>query len=273
MSNLKPLFYIIKNPAKITVLLFIFTMILFSCQKVVDVNLNSVDKEIVIEAVITDQPGSFSFKITKTANYNEENDFPAVTGATVKVTDNLGNTETFTETAPGIYTASTIQGVPGRKYILDISTNGKEYHSESTMPQVVELDTLISINDISFGDTFKYVNAIFSDPVGIENYYRFLEFHNDTLFKTIMIATDQFMDGTPITASLFDYSTELKTGDTVKVILQCIDKNVYEYFKTLSQIGGYSETASPANPTSNINNNALGYFSATATRTKTIVIQ
>jgi hypothetical protein len=141
------------------------------------------------------------------------------------------------------------------------------------MPLAVNFDTLVNIYEISFGDTFRFVNAIFLDPVGVDNYYRFVTFHNDTLLKTIIIANDQFMDGSYIPVSIYDYKINFEIGDTLKVVMQCIDKNVFEYFKTLSTLGGYSETASPANPTTNIDNNALGFFSATSTQTKVIVIE
>jgi hypothetical protein len=62
----------------------------------------------------------------------------------------------------------------------------------------------------------------------------------------------------------------------VKVLLQSIDKNVFDYFTMLDQVmsdGFINQTATPANPTSNFDNGALGYFSACAVRSKTIVIK
>jgi hypothetical protein len=67
----------------------------------------------------------------------------------------------------------------------------------------------------------------------------------------------------------------LETGDSVTILIQTIDKNVFTFFSQLSQIsndfGG--QPASPANPASNFDNGALGYFSAYAVRSKTIIIK
>jgi hypothetical protein len=50
--------------------------------------------------------------------------------------------------------------------------------------------------------------------------------------------------------------------------MNCVDKNVYDYFFTLSGVTGNNgfQTATPANPVSNISNGALGYFSAHTTQ-------
>jgi len=46
--------------------------------------------------------------------------------------------------------------------------------------------------------------------------------------------------------------------------MQCVDKKVFTYWYSLSQQGGngFANSATPSNPTSNISNGALGYFSA-----------
>jgi hypothetical protein len=54
--------------------------------------------------------------------------------------------------------------------------------------------------------------------------------------------------------------------------MQCIDKNVFKYLEELSgQDATNGQPTSPADPTSNITNGALGYFSAhTIQRKKTV---
>jgi|WetSurMetagenome_2_1015567.scaffolds.fasta_scaffold37702_4 hypothetical protein len=51
--------------------------------------------------------------------------------------------------------------------------------------------------------------------------------------------------------------------------LECMDKFVYEYFRTAASECGQS--ALPANPTSNISNGTLGYFTACSVRTISII--
>jgi hypothetical protein len=66
----------------------------------------------------------------------------------------------------------------------------------------------------------------------------------------------------------------LQSGDTLEVKMYCVDKNIYNYFFSLGQITGNNSfnSASPANPNSNLSNGALGYFSAhTVARQKLLV--
>ena len=65
--------------------------IFLSCQKVIDVDLNSSSPHIVIEGYISDQPGPYWVRISQTVNYNQPNTFPPVSGATVTLSDNIGS--------------------------------------------------------------------------------------------------------------------------------------------------------------------------------------
>lgn len=52
--------------------------------------------------------------------------------------------------------------------------------------------------------------------------------------------------------------------------MQCVDKAVNLYFVSMSQTNG--ESATPANPVSNIAGGALGYFSAYTKQIKKVKI-
>ncbi len=57
--------------------------------------------------------------------------------------------------------------------------------------------------------------------------------------------------------------------------MMCIDAAVYKYWYSFLTGGasGDSNSASPANPVTNIKGGALGYFSAHTLQTKTVVVQ
>jgi hypothetical protein len=61
-------------------------------------------------------------------------------------------------------------------------------------------------------------------------------------------------------------------NDVIKVAMQDIDKAAYNYFFGLNENLNQS-SATPANPTSNISNGALGYFKGHTSQVKTIVIK
>ena len=99
----------------------------------------SISPALVIEGQITDQPGPYYIKLTRTTDYTIRSLNLLETGAVVTIEDNLGNRETLTEQAAGgtYQTRATgIQGMAGRSYKLTIQTkNGKRYGSDAEVLQ------------------------------------------------------------------------------------------------------------------------------------------
>lgn len=250
-----------------------------SCEKVIDLDLNSKNAQIVIEANISNLNEPCVVKLTKTANYNESSDFPEISDAQVILSDNAGNIDTLIETSAGIYKSTSIQGTVGRTYTLKVFANGKEYTSISTMNSPIEIDNLyISTISLPKGNQ-KILNLKFTDIKNVANYYRIVEIVNNDTLPTIFIEDDLKQDGDTIDMTLFakrQDEVKLIVGDSVTVQLQSVDKNVYDYFRTLLQLVGggglINQSTSPANPISNFDNGALGYFNAYSVSSKSIVV-
>jgi hypothetical protein len=258
---------------KLSAFIMIFiAIILASCEKVIDVQLNDSAKKYVIEGVVTDQDGNSQVKISQTKNFSDNNDFEGVRGASVIITEEDGKTTHLNEATPGIYIVD-LGGEPGNQYKLDVIIDGKVYSAISQMPARVAMDS-IYISEMDMGsETDKMVNVVYNDPAGLGNAYRFVLYINGKKVNTIFERNDDLSDGRKTTVTLMDHDTDLKKGDTVKVEMQCIDVNVYKYWFSLSQgATGDGQSASPANPVTNISGGALGYFSAHTVREKTIVI-
>jgi hypothetical protein len=247
-----------------------FLIVAASCQKVIDIDLNSKDPVVVIEANITDQPGPYTVSVTKTVNFSNTNDFPAVSGATVVISDDLGNTETLVESTAGNYQTSLLQGAPGRTYSLSVTAEGKTYTAQSTMPAAIELDSLVAELSSAFGGR-AYVIPLFTDPAGQGNRYRAIEFINGERVEGSFLFDDIYSNGLVNGQPLLDFESELEENDTVQVEFQCIDQPVFLYFFSMLQ-NTTGQTGAPANPVSNISNGALGYFSAHTVRKKSVVI-
>ena len=260
--------------------LFITTItciLLFSsCERVIDVDLNSASPKYVIEGSITDAPGPHKVRITQTKNFDENNTFEGISNAEVTITDNAGNTETLAYTDGGEYQTVALEGVPGRTYSLIIRVAGNTFTAESTMPGPVSFDSLYVEEFKTFGESFKIPYVRYSDPPGIRNFYRHILYINNARAQSIYIGTDERKDGLQIERALpyFRGSEEdrLKAGDAVRVEVQVIERAVYDYFFSLDQTID-QDAATPANPISNIRGGALGYFSAHSEKTKTIVVE
>src|SRR5436305_931570 len=86
--------------------LFIIT----SCTKVIDLKLGDNSGLLVIEGNITNVRAPQYITISRNVPFTNTNTYPPVTGATVSVTDAMGNFRQFTEGPPGTYSISRLAG-------------------------------------------------------------------------------------------------------------------------------------------------------------------
>ncbi|HNX65294.1 MAG TPA: DUF4249 domain-containing protein [Bacteroidales bacterium] len=257
---------------KLTILIIITCIGFSSCEKVINLDLDNTSPKLVIEGNIYNQPGPYIVKIRQSVSFDEANDYPAVSGAEVIIDDNHGVKDTLSETTPGMYATSKIQGIPGYTYSLSVTVDKNTYTASSTMPSPIGIDSIF-FEKFVIGN-FDMVSIKFQDHGAIANYYRIVEYYNgkrETDFYTI---SDDVYDGRVITYSIFateDNDFLFNSGDEITIWLESIDKGVYDYFRTAAENSIDSQSSTPANPLSNLSNGALGYFSACAFTSKTIV--
>lgn len=251
---------------------FIGLLCFVQCEKVIDLELKTVTPQIVIEGNISNAKTRHTVKITKTADFYDESAFHPVRMATVIISDNVANIDTLEETSDGIYQTSIFAGVEGRSYTLTVQSENEEYIATSTMPLPISIDTIFMTETTRWGETARSVRVQFKDLKGVTNYYRFSLIRNDKPFSAKFILDDRLYDGQDMNYDLIQLSEDpLESGDFVQVYLYGIDSYVYNYFATLPS--NWEPPAVPANPISNINNGALGYFSAQSESTKSLIVQ
>lgn len=251
--------------------LFLLAVLFSSCEKVIDLDLNSKDPKIVIEGNIDDQAGPYYVRISTSINFDQSNDFPPVTAAQVIINDSQSGPDTLTEIEPGLYRSNTLQGVYGHTYTLSVLTaEGESYTAVSTMPQLVNFDDLTVDSLIFFGATTYTFTPTYQDPGVTGNRYRFIVHRNFELQDDIVVFDDKLNNGLVNTRPVV-VNTEWMKGDTATIEMRNIDSPVYDYFYSL-QISEDGGTAAPSNPLSNISNGALGYFSAHTTQTRKVTI-
>mgnify|MGYP001281183691 CR=1 FL=1 len=248
---------------------------LCSCEQVIDIQIDEADKKYVIEGNVSNLPGANAeVRISKTKTFNESNVFSGVSGAVVTIQVNNGSVYTLQPVAAGIYRSSSFAGVPGSTYRLTVVINGSTFSSLSVMPgQLVSLDN-ITVENLNFGAiNTKTVYPDYVDPSGKGNSYRFIQYANGDQVKKVFVQDDEISDGLRINRPLLNANGDLKSGDTVQVDMLCIDNNVYKYWYSLDQAStGENQNATPANPVSNIQGGALGYFSAHTVSSRTIIL-
>ncbi len=251
--------------------------LLFSCNKeqIIELDLSSAPVQYVIEAIVTDEAKPYSVRITQSVNFDQANDFPAVQGALVIISDNAGQTDTLVEKSAGWYeTLEAKSGVSGQTYTLQVWINGKLFMAKSTMPYVVPFDALSVINLPFGGDNTLVLMPLFKDPAGLGNNYQFVQSNNGKRQPNIFVMDDRNNDGSQISSLLIAPDLETNIGDTITVEMRNIDRATYKYFIALDASNGNGPNASvPANPDNNFEGACLGYFSAYTVQRRTLIVE
>jgi len=259
-----------KHPFPLFIAVWVLST-LAACEKVIDVPLKDTEPVLVIEGNISDIDDTHYVYISKTVPFSAPSAQNPVAGASVQVIEKrpsisvLGDTivsraQTFTEVQPGVYQLRNFRAYAGIKYTLQVSIDGQQYEASSTMPENTPIDSIGTVTDNIFGDEQKTVGVVYQDPPGIKNYYRYLVMVNGKPSNLIFAYNDKFNDGKQVQRNFYHDDLDLKTNDAVMVEQQCIDAAVYKYFNGIQS--NNPGAAAPANPISNFNNGALGYFSA-----------
>ncbi|MGG7666678.1 DUF4249 family protein [Dyadobacter sp. BHUBP1] len=256
---------------KTSVWMFAFCVTAFySCQKVIDVELNPSSPKYVITGNITDQPGPYEVRITSSINFDQDNHFPTVSGAKVYIADQTTSfTDTLAEVSPGRYRTHAWTGAPGHTYKLVVMLRDEMFSSVSTMPAPVALDSLYT-KSATFGDGTDIV-AVYDDPVGPGNSYHLLLAIQDSLSQEIYLHNDKINNGSRV-SHILNNDIDIKPGDTITVNLQCIDTAVYDFYYSLDQ-ALKQNSAVISNPKTNIVGGAMGYFCAHTVRTRSFVFK
>ncbi|NQU53338.1 MAG: DUF4249 domain-containing protein [Bacteroidetes bacterium] len=262
---------------KIIYISIVLLFSIFACEKVIDVDLNEAHPGIVIEGNLSRSPISAEVRLSKTGSYFGESSNDKISGATVIIKNDFGESFSLIEFENGFYKSFEITPEVGATYTLTVETEGEVYKASSTLHQTVQIDTLSYFYDEGFGfmDEGYLLKALFTDPSEIENYYRIKIYVGDTLKNEnndFIIFDDRVIDGNSIEITL--RGNIFDVGDTVSVELISLDKGAYEYYNGFQELINVNPgSAAPANPTSNISNGALGYFSAWSSDKKTVIIK
>ena len=244
--------------------------ILSSCEKVIDMKFDTSPIQIVIQGNVYDQTGPYEVKISETKNIDEPDDYTTISDAIVEIKDNVGHSEILSKSTDGLYKTTTFRGVVGRTYTLTVTRGDKKYTATSTMYNPVIIDSLY-IEKSEFSN-HNIVTVDFSDKVN-NNYYRIIELVNN-IQKSDFNITYNYLSEEKMSYSFYNRNQNnnnvIKSGDTITVRVETIDKNIFNYFRTTNSANTQSIT--PANPISNFDNGALGYFNACSVRSKSVLV-
>ena len=262
---------------KINSIIYIAILVfgLSSCEKVIDLDLNTTAPVIVVDGQVTNSLTVGSIvKLSYTNIVKSDNNIIPLIGATVTIQEDNGLVHSLPEVSNGVYRNVGLVGITGKMYNLKVVTNGVTLTSSSKMPTMVNFDSLVVEDFPNFGKTVKVVTPFYNDPNGLGNNYNLFILKNGRLIKDAFAYDDLFIDGKKVTFPLI-YSREkdeFKKGDIIEVVMNCIDYDNYKYWFSFSQSSTGSPQAVPDNPMSNIKGNAIGIFGANTYQKRNVVI-
>ena len=265
---------------------------MMACEDVIDVTLGESTPQLTVDAWISNQLATQTFRLSISQDYFNNNPTAGASGATVVVTDNLGNTYNFTEstTTPGNYT-SNFQGAIDATYTLSVRYQGQEYQASTTLSRVPPIDSLVFERaeeaDGGPGSVSEGFQAEFfaTDIPGVGDAYRIKTYQNGELMNKpsdITAFQDLNVDGLPFILPVRlsinpsnDEGTGFNQGDVVRVELLSISEEAFLFFDQLeTQTTNGGLFANPiANVPSNIKNvnpngpKAVGFFYASGVST------
>ncbi len=252
--------------------------LLSSCEKVIDVELDAADQQIVIEAQLKQGNSSFSVIISQTAPYFENQAPNRINNATVMLSDDKGGSQAIPLLGNGVYNAM-VTAEAGTTYQLSVEIDGQFYEASSYLPEPIPIEEIFTEFQPARAvlDEGYLVYFRFNDPAGENNYYRALHYLNGQAQlegSDLQVLDDNLNDGDNARFPLFQQI--FNSGDSVTVELMHFDEASFEYFNSLGDIigggGPGGGSAAPGNPNSNWSGGILGYFSAFSSDQRSLVI-
>lgn len=270
---------------KIITLCIIILATLASCEDVVDIDLNTTEPKLVVDASINWLKGTSGneqeIKLTLTAPYYDINIPPAI-GASVTITDANSNIYNFIEDGnTGIYKNTTFIPVIDDEYTLTITYQGEVYTATETLKSVAEIDFIEQDNEGGFSGDEIEIKTYYTDPVNEENYY-FFEYINNNItdIPTLDVYDDEFTNGNQIFG--FYSHEDLEIGDQIIIRNYGVSKRFNEFMYLLLEQSSESGGIFSTQPTTvrgncinqtNASNFPLGYFRLSEVDEVTYTIQ
>lgn len=219
----------------------VFCFFLVSCSKVVDMDLETAEPKLVIDASIDWIKGTTGseqkIKLSTTTGYYNTT-FPAVTGADIVITNSTDVVFSFMENpGTGEYICSNFHPVIGETYTLKVVLNGEIYTATETCMGVPKIENNITQNNKGgFGGDKVEIKYLYKDNGNEENYYLHRILSPVSTFPDYKAKDDKETQGNLMQEYFSD--EDLKTGDLINIRLYGISKRYYDYFRKLLAASG-----------------------------------
>ncbi|UCG28625.1 MAG: DUF4249 domain-containing protein [Bacteroidales bacterium] len=257
-------------------LLFISIIIFFipGCTEMIDVDLDESSVKLVVDGYITNRYANHTIQLTRTGPYFSNVPPERVSDAVVTVHDSI-HTYTFSELLPGVYFSDeAFAGITGRIYNLSIELEGEFYSASSIMPQVPVIDSIQF--HLNSEDEEKFDIALFAREPPTPGDHYFWAVYKEYILVTdkiiqLVFANDDLINGNYFNGILVQY-VKGRLGNLITLEMASITEEYYEFCLAVIKETVYVDVpfeSAPAVINGNIDNGALGFFTAYAVASKT----
>jgi len=265
---------------------FLFLLTFTACEKVIDVDLNTAEPKLVIEASINWYAATAGneqkIKLSTTTGYFS-NEIPKVSDAIVFITNSTNQVFDFLEDPNelGSYKCTNFIPTVNETYTLTVIHEGETYTSTEKLLNTPTITRVEQDNDGGVLGNEIEVKFYFDDLVNETNFY-FLRI--DDPYKVIPeygVIEDRFFQNNEMFGLYF--SEDLKAGDTLKFTLNGVTQGYFNYMDVLLEQTGTNSMGPFSTPTAtvrgniinqtNFDNFPLGYFRLSKTEVSEYIIQ
>lgn len=239
--------------------LMIAMLFFTSCEELIEVDLNTADPRYVIEAELLNGIETQKIRVTQTVPFDSNVPSKVIDHAEVQVWSSEGRVYNFYTIGQGYYQIDRLVPRSALEYRLSVRVDGEEFTATERMHDFVPVDSVGIVEETIFNEINYSVLFKFNDPAEEENFYKYAVSVNEQPFRFLQVQSDKYNNGLYVTHQLMDYAKPFELGDTIVIRRQNISKPVFKYWNEIQMMNPGS--AAPSNPTSNISNGALGYFS------------
>lgn len=242
--------------------------VLGGCRKIIQLNLPSGSRSVIIEASLSDSAGQAYVHLSHSVRLDETEDKP-IRDASVTMTEEGGQQFSFTEKTPGDYRCDRAKGQAGKTYTLHVRIGNQHYEAKEKMPtQKIVLDKLEEVKPHS--PNILVAPLTDKQQKNVSLLAGFQNLRTSRTYAVLLVRKNQEISEAVLhkqntipprmdTAKVHLRINEVTVGQEVSVDLQCISEEMYNLLFHIEQ-NALQRNSTPTSPPTNISNGALGYF-------------
>lgn len=272
-------------------IIFGFIALMFAgCEEAITLDPRQTPSRVVIEGQVTDVPGRQFVRVTRTLGFYDQGGASRISTAQVFITDDQGgrvqllhNPKGKSDSAGFYLPPVGFTGVVGRTYTMTVTLDGQTYAATDKLLRVTKIDSMLyrpnvfqEREDPSDGKIWELL-IYAKEPQETEDNYLIKYYRNDSLTyngRTDVYVLNDYgvgenIDGVPS-------SVYYAPGDKARVEMYSISREAFLFYSDLATVlnsDGGMFSPPPANPRSNISNNALGFFQVSAISSAEVILK